>query len=372
MLVLGIESSCDETGAAVVDETGVVHADVVRSQVALHAPYGGVVPELASRDHVRAITLVIEEAMARANAKWDELGGIAVTARPGLSGALLVGVQAAKGIAWARDLPIVAVDHLVGHLLAVFLRWATTSPTTSTSTSTSTSTRGVPSVGLPPTYPFVALLASGGHTAIYRIDSPSSIRELGATRDDAAGEAFDKVAKVIGLGYPGGPIVDRLAAQGDASRFRVPPPMARRDSLEFSFSGVKSYVARYVAEHGAPATEADKADVCAGFQRVVVQSLVKKTIRAAKREHVQWVALAGGVAANRELRQTALEACTEAGLSLSVPPMKSCTDNAAMIAYAGALRLAKGDRDDLSFGTATRTDLPRVTHKGAGRRRHAG
>jgi N6-L-threonylcarbamoyladenine synthase len=364
MLVLGIESSCDETAAAVVDEAGVVHADVVRSQVALHAPYGGVVPELASRDHVRAITLVIEEAMSRAKIGWDALGGIAVTARPGLSGALLVGVQAAKGIAWARDLPIVAVDHLVGHLLAVFLRWP---PSTSTS---SPSPNPIPN--LPPTYPFVALLASGGHTAIYRVDSPSSIRELGATRDDAAGEAFDKVAKVIGLGYPGGPIVDRLAAQGDASRFPVPPPMARRDSLEFSFSGVKSFVARHVAEHGPPVSDSDKADVCAGFQRVVVESLVKKTVRAAKREHVDWVALAGGVAANRELRRTALDACTKAGLSLSVPPMKSCTDNAAMIAYAGALRLAKGERDDLSFGTATRTDLPRVTHKGAGRRRHAG
>lgn len=353
MLVLGIESSCDETAAAVVDETGLVRSDVVRSQVALHAPYGGVVPELASRDHVRAITLVIEEALARADVGMDALAGIAVTARPGLSGALLVGVQAAKGIAWARDLPIVAVDHLVGHLLAVFLRW----PPTPTSTSTS-----------PPAYPFVALLASGGHTAIYRVDSPSSIRELGATRDDAAGEAFDKVAKVIGLGYPGGPIVDRLAATGDASRFPVPPPMARSDSLEFSFSGVKSFVARHVAEHGPPRTQAEQADVCAGFQRVVVQSLVKKTIRSAKIENVRWVALAGGVAANRELRRTALEACTKEGLSLSVPPMRSCTDNAAMIAYAGALRLARGERDDLSFTTSTRTDLPRVTHKGAGRR----
>ena len=366
MLVLGIESSCDETAAAVVDEAGVVHADVVRSQVALHAPYGGVVPELASRDHVRAITLVIEEAMTRAGVGMDALGGIAVTARPGLSGALLVGVQAAKGIAWARGLPIVAVDHLVGHLLAVFLRWPT-----ATSTPTSTPTRPrprPPTATTPPTYPFVALLASGGHTAIYRVDSPSSIRELGATRDDAAGEAFDKVAKVIGLGYPGGPLVDRLAAQGDASRFPVPPPMARRDSLEFSFSGVKSFVARHVAEHGRPKTEAETADVCAGFQRVVVESLVKKTIRAAKSENVKWVALAGGVAANRELRRTALEVCTREGLSLSVPPMKSCTDNAAMIAYAGALRLARGERDDLSFTTSTRTDLPRVTHKGAGRR----
>jgi N6-L-threonylcarbamoyladenine synthase len=354
MLVMGIESSCDETGAAVVDESGLVHSDVVRSQVKLHAPYGGVVPELASRDHVRGITLVIQEALSRAGVGWEAIGGVAVTAQPGLSGALLVGVQAAKGIAWARDLPIVAVDHLVGHLLAVFLRRP----------------GGKSPDAVPPSYPFVALLASGGHTAIYRVDGPrlSQIRELGATRDDAAGEAFDKVAKAIGLGYPGGPIVDRLAAKGDASRFPIPPPMARADSLEFSFSGVKSFVARHVAEHGPPRTETEIADVCAGFQRTVVGSLVKKTIRAAQRERVWSVVLAGGVAANRELRETAAAACTKVGLSLAVPPIASCTDNAAMIAYAGALRLADGERDDLSFSTATRTALPRVTTKGAGRR----
>jgi N6-L-threonylcarbamoyladenine synthase len=351
VLVIGIESSCDETGAAVVDESGLVHSDVVRSQVALHAPYGGVVPELASRDHVRSITLVIREALSRAGVGFEGLGGVAVTTQPGLSGALLVGVQAAKGIAWARDLPIVAVDHLVGHLLAVFLR----RPSSQTP---------------PPAYPFIALLASGGHTAIYRVDGPrlSQIRELGATRDDAAGEAFDKVAKAIGLGYPGGPIVDRLAATGDASRFPIPPPMARADSLEFSFSGVKSFVARHVAEHGVPKTQTEIADLCAGFQRTVVGSLVKKTIRAAQRERVRSVVLAGGVAANRELRQTAAEACARAGLSLAVPPIASCTDNAAMIAYAGALRLAEGERDDLAFSTATRTALERVTKKGAGRR----
>jgi N6-L-threonylcarbamoyladenine synthase len=357
MLVIGIESSCDETGAAIVDETGLVHSDVVRSQVALHAPYGGVVPELASRDHVRGITLVIREALTRAGVGFESLGGVAVTARPGLSGALLVGVQAAKGIAWARDLPIVAVDHLVGHLLAVFLR----RPPPATATAPPAP---------PPSYPFVALLASGGHTAIYRVDGPrlEQIRELGATRDDAAGEAFDKVAKAIGLGYPGGPIVDRLAATGDASRFPIPPPMARADSLEFSFSGVKSFVARHVAEHGAPKTEKEVADLCAGFQRTVVGSLVKKTVRAAQAENIRSVVLAGGVAANRELRKTAAEACARAGLSLAVPPIASCTDNAAMIAYAGALRLAEGERDDLSFATATRTALLRVTKKGAGRR----
>jgi len=352
MLVLGIESSCDETAAAVVDDSGLVHSEIVRSQVALHAPYGGVVPELASRDHMKGITLVIRQALARASVDFGGVQGIAVTSQPGLSGALLVGVQAAKGIAWARDLPIVAVDHLVGHLLAIFLRRPTDGST------------AVPS------YPFVALLASGGHTAIYRVDGPalSQIRELGATRDDAAGEAFDKVAKAIGLGYPGGPIVDRLAAQGDAARFPIPAPMARRDSLEFSFSGIKSFVARYVAEHGKPQTPAEVADLCAGFQRVVVQSLVTKTIRAALSEGVTTVVLSGGVAANRELRRAAADACARVGLSLAVPPLASCTDNAAMIAYAGALRLARGERDDPSFRTATHTALLRVTRKGRGPR----
>jgi N6-L-threonylcarbamoyladenine synthase len=369
MLTLGIESSCDETAAAIVDETGLVYADVVRSQVALHAPYGGIVPELASRDHVRGITVVIREALSRAQKDWSDLGGVAVTARPGLSGALLVGVQVAKGIAWARDLPIVGVDHLVGHLLAVFLQRPTTAGPDTAATSRAPTTFGAHAAGALE-YPFVALLASGGHTAIYRVDGPSvdAMRELGATRDDAAGEAFDKVAKVIGLGYPGGPLVDRLAAQGNAERFPIPPPMARRDSLEFSFSGVKSFVARHVAAHGKPANDAAVADLCAGFQRTVVNSLVTKTIRAAHAEGLPRVVLAGGVAANRELRQRAAEACAEAGFSLHVPPMASCTDNAAMIAYAGALRLARGERDDLAFGTATRTALPRVTRKGGGRR----
>jgi len=369
MLTLGIESSCDETAAAVVDETGLIHSDVVRSQVALHAPYGGIVPELASRDHVRGITIVIREALSRAGVGFEALQGIAVTARPGLSGALLVGVQVAKGVAWARGLPIVAVDHLVGHLLAVFLR-RTGANTTAAENANTSSDGGSGGPATTPEYPFVALLASGGHTAIYRVNGPSidAIHELGATRDDAAGEAFDKVAKIIGLGYPGGPLVDRLAAKGDADRFPIPPPMARRDSLEFSFSGVKSFVARHVAEHGKPTSDAARADLCAGFQRTVVGSLVNKTVRAARAEGVTNVVLAGGVAANRELRRRAAEACATAGLALHVPPMASCTDNAAMIAYAGALRLCRGERDDLSFATATRTALARVTRKGGGRR----
>ncbi len=350
MRVLGIETSCDETAAAVVLGSGEVLSDVVKSQIALHAPYGGVVPELASRDHARAIVPVVREALARANVTIADLDGIAATSRPGLSGALLVGLQAAKGIAWAANKPLVGVDHLVGHLLAVFLR-----------------REGAPPA---PELPFVALLASGGHTALYRVDGPTlaQIRELGATRDDAAGEAFDKVAKLLGLGYPGGPAVDRLAAKGDPARARdaVPKPMARRDSLEFSFSGVKTAMARHVANLPSPPEGDALADLCAAFQAVVVDTLVTKTIRAARIEGLSRVVVAGGVAANRGLRAKMTAECARRGIEVSIPPLASCTDNAAMIAYAGAIRLAAGERDTMDLAPSTRTALPRVTRKGSG------
>ena len=358
MRVLGIETSCDETAAAVVTEAGDVLSDVVKSQIALHAPYGGVVPELASRDHARAIIPVIREALEQAGVSIADLDGVAVTSRPGLSGALLVGLQAAKGIAWGAGKPLVAVDHLVGHLLAVFLKRAAASPAPSS----------------PPAYPFIALLASGGHTAIYRADGPSlsQIRELGATRDDAAGEAFDKVAKLLGLGYPGGPVVDRLAAQGDAARgreiFKLPSPMAQRESLEFSFSGIKTAIARHIAARPSRPEGQELFDLCAAFQSIVVDTLVSKTVRAARREKLGRVVLAGGVAANRGLRAKMADECKRRGIEVSVPPLASCTDNAAMIAYAGALRLAAGERDDLSVSPSTQTSLPRVTRKGGGAR----
>ena len=350
-VVLGIETSCDETAAAVVTDGGEVLSDVVRSQIAIHAPYGGVVPEIASRDHARVIVPVVREALARAGKAVADVDGIAVTARPGLSGALLVGLQIAKGLAWASGKPLVGVDHLVGHLLAVFLRRDDTSP---------------------PAYPFVALLASGGHTALYRVDGPrlDAVRELGATRDDAAGEAFDKVAKLLGLGYPGGPVIDRLAAQGDPTRARdaVPKPMARRDSLEFSFSGIKTAVARHVAARGGPPEGRDLADLCAAFQTTVVDTLVQKTVRAAQQEGLERIVIAGGVAANKGLRAKMASECARRGLTLFVPAFASCTDNAAMIAYAGAVRLAAGERDGMDLAPSTRTSLPRVTRKGAGLR----
>lgn len=352
--VLGVETSCDETAAAVVEVGGTVLADVVHSQVALHAPYGGVVPELASRDHARAVVPVMREALARAGVSLAEIGGIAVTCRPGLSGALLVGMQAAKGLAWATGKPLVGVDHLVGHLLAVFLR------------------RPDDPAPVKPSYPFVGLLVSGGHTALYRVEGPrlEQIRELGATRDDAAGEAFDKVAKLLGLGYPGGPAVDRLAASGDPARARaiIPAPMAHKGSLEFSFSGIKSAIARHVASRPAKLTAEEVRDLCAAFQTTVIDLLVQKALSAARAEKIDRVVVAGGVAANRGLRARMTEEGTRRGVEVLIPPLASCTDNAAMIAYAGALRLAEGERDDLDLAPATVTSLLRVTRKGGGRR----
>lgn len=352
MLVLGIETSCDETAAALVTEDGAVVADAVHSQIKLHAPYGGVVPELASRDHLRNVRPVIREVFAKAKLEPSAIDGIAVTCRPGLTGALLVGVQAAKGLAFSLDKPVVGVDHLVGHLLAVFLKFP-----------------GLPE--LPPAeYPFIALLASGGHTALYRVAGPrlEQVTELGATRDDAAGEAFDKVAKLLGLGYPGGPIVDKLAKDGNPDAIELPWPMRRKGSLEFSFSGLKSNMMRWVTEHGLPGNDQTLRDLCAAFQRRVVDTLIWKALEAARAEGVKTLVLAGGVAANRELRERSAAQAAEYGIRVVVPPFKACTDNASMIAYAGIQRLLAGENDAQNLSISPHTSLPQSTQKGRGKR----
>jgi N6-L-threonylcarbamoyladenine synthase len=337
VIVLGIESSCDETAAALVREDGVVLADVVASQVELHAPYGGVVPELAARAHMEHVVPVLQRALSAVPGGLAGVDGIAVTHGPGLVGALLVGVQAGKALALAQSLPIVGVNHLIGHLLAVFLKREASEE--------------------PPAYPFIALLVSGGHTALYELRSAFDIEQLGQTRDDAAGEAFDKVAKLLGLGYPGGPRVDRLAQSGTAERFPLPRPMAQRNNLEFSFSGLKTAVAQRVAALEKPLSEQLIADVCASFQKNAIEVLVKKSLQACRERDVPRLVITGGVAANRGLRAHAQAAAAEAGVRVYVPPFASCTDNAAMIAYAGAQRLLRGDDDGLDLSVFSRSPI---------------
>ncbi|MEM9067756.1 MAG: tRNA (adenosine(37)-N6)-threonylcarbamoyltransferase complex transferase subunit TsaD [Myxococcota bacterium] len=326
MRVLGIESSCDETAAAVVDTEGNVLSDVVASQIAEHAPYGGVVPELAARAHLRAVVPVVTQAVDDAGG-WEAIDAVAVTHGPGLVGALVVGVQVAQAIAWSRDLPLVGVNHLDGHLLAAHLRYDSEETFSA------------------PAFPYIALLASGGHTALYRVDAHDSISLIGQTRDDAAGEAFDKAAKVLGLGYPGGPVIDRLAAKGDPKAITFPVPMASKRTSDFSFSGLKTAVARYVQQHG-PVEDDALPDVCASFQRSITRVLARKAVLACEAEEVPRLVLAGGVAANRGLRRIAGELASKAKVELFVPALRACTDNAAMIAYAGALKLATGARDE--------------------------
>jgi N6-L-threonylcarbamoyladenine synthase len=333
MKVLGLESSCDETAAAVVEDGTRILADVVSSQVDVHAKFGGVVPELASRHHVVNVVPVIAEALERAGVGLDAIDAVAVTRGPGLVGALLVGLQVGKAIAWARGLPLVGVHHLEGHLSAVYLDDAPA-----------------------PGFPHGALLVSGGHTSVIHVLDHGRYRELGRTRDDAAGEAFDKVAKLLGLGYPGGAKIERLAQGGDPHALKLPRPMPARDELDFSFSGLKTWVLGWVREHGRPEGGA-LADLCASFQHAVTLSLVTKTRAAVRRMGVAEVQLAGGVAANGALRAALAQAGAEDGFRLYVPPPRHCTDNAAMIAAAGFYRLARGERADLALNAEANLPL---------------
>lgn len=324
MRVLGIETSCDETAAAVVENGRVALSDVVSTQIDIHRRWGGVIPELASRNHVLQVMPVIDEAMTRAGLKLTDLDGLCVTRGPGLQGALLVGLQVAKSIALATGLPLVGVNHLEGHLLAIRLAPDAPEP------------------------PFLGLVVSGGHTTLYEVPEFGTYKKLGSTRDDAAGEAYDKVARLLGLPYPGGLPIDQLAQTGDPKAIAFPRALKQHDVLDWSFSGLKTAVLNHVQQHGVPTGQALN-DLCASFQEAVADALTKKVMLGAKKVGAKQLVLCGGVAANSRLRSLAQERADEAGLKLYLPPKRLCTDNGAMIAVAGYEALQRGVRSDLSL-----------------------
>ncbi len=320
MKVLGIETSCDETAAAVVEDGRRALSDVVATQIDIHRRWGGVVPELASRNHVVQVMPVVDEALSRAGVGPEGLDAIAVTSGPGLVGALLVGVQVAKALAASWQKPLVRVNHLEGHLVAAFLGER------------------------PPAFPFLGLVVSGGHTSLYAARAFGDYALLGQTRDDAAGEAFDKGAKLLGLPYPGGVAIDRLAREGDPSALRFPKAIVKGADLDFSFSGLKTALLHHVRKHGVPEAKG-LADLCASYQEAIVRALVEKAFRAARRLQFERLVLAGGVAANGRLRQAVVERAAEyEGMEVFLPPPRLCTDNAAMIAVAGTHAALRGER----------------------------
>ena len=336
MLVLGIESSCDETGLALYDTERGLLAHALHSQIAMHREYGGVVPELASRDHIRRALPLLEEVLARSGASRTDIDAIAFTQGPGLAGALLVGASIANALAMAWDKPTVGIHHLEGHLLSPLL------------------------VDEPPPFPFVALLVSGGHTQLMRVTDVGVYETLGETLDDAAGEAFDKTAKLLGLGYPGGPEVSRLAEYGTPGTVTLPRPMLHSGDLDFSFSGLKTAVLTQTKHLGANVCEQAKADLARGFVDAAVEVLVAKSLSALKKTRLKRLVVAGGVGANRQLREALSAAAKKRGYAVHYPDLSLCTDNGAMIALAGALRLQRWPEQankDYAFTVKPRWDL---------------
>lgn len=340
MRILGIETSCDETGVAIYDEEKGLIANQLHTQIALHADYGGVVPELASRDHIRKLAPLLQAALQEANLTAKDIDGVAYTSGPGLVGALLVGSTVARSLAYAWNIPAIGVHHMEGHLLAPMLEEN------------------------PPHFPFVALLVSGGHTQLVRVDGVGRYELLGESIDDAAGEAFDKTAKLLGLDYPGGAALARLALNGTPNRFVFPRPMTDRPSLDFSFSGLKTFAANtlhQVMQEEGELTEQSKADIAYAFQEAVVDTLAIKCKRALKQTGLKRLVIAGGVSANKQLRQTLAELMQQLGGEVFYPQPQFCTDNGAMIAYAGFLRLKQGQQQDLAIEVRPRWAMTELT-----------
>ena len=340
MRILGIETSCDETGVAIYDEEKGLIANQLHTQIALHADYGGVVPELASRDHIRKLAPLLQAALQEAHLTAKDIDGIAYTSGPGLVGALLVGSTVARSLAYAWNVPAIGVHHMEGHLLAPMLEEN------------------------PPYFPFVALLVSGGHTQLVRVDGVGRYELLGESIDDAAGEAFDKTAKLLGLDYPGGAALARLALKGTPNRFAFPRPMTDRPGLDFSFSGLKTFAANtlhQVMQEEGELTEQSKADIAYAFQEAVVDTLAIKCKRALKQTGLKRLVIAGGVSANKQLRQTLAELMQQLGGEVFYPQPQFCTDNGAMIAYAGFLRLKQGQQQDLAIEVRPRWAMTELT-----------
>ncbi|WP_315027566.1 tRNA (adenosine(37)-N6)-threonylcarbamoyltransferase complex transferase subunit TsaD [Aggregatibacter segnis] len=340
MRILGIETSCDETGVAIYDEEKGLIANQLHTQIALHADYGGVVPELASRDHIRKLAPLLQAALQEANLTAKDIDGVAYTSGPGLVGALLVGSTVACSLAYAWNIPAIGVHHMEGHLLAPMLEEN------------------------PPHFPFVALLVSGGHTQLVRVDGVGRYELLGESIDDAAGEAFDKTAKLLGLDYPGGAALARLALNGTLNRFAFPRPMTDRPGLDFSFSGLKTFAANtlhQVMQEEGELTEQSKADIAYAFQEAVVDTLAIKCKRALKQTGLKRLVIAGGVSANKQLRQTLAELMQQLGGEVFYPQPQFCTDNGAMIAYAGFLRLKQGQQQDLTIEVHPRWAMTELT-----------
>jgi N6-L-threonylcarbamoyladenine synthase len=331
MIILGIDTSCDDTSAAVVDGGRRTLSNIVHSQIKLHHPYGGVVPELASREHIRNIVPVVDRALTDAGIELKDLEGIAVTVGPGLIGSLLVGLYYAKALAYVHSFPMIGINHLEAHILSIFLE------------------------DTPPDFPFVALTVSGGHTSLYHVKGFGDYTLLGRTLDDAAGEAFDKVAKILGLGYPGGVPIEKLSRTGEKDKIPFPRAYLSQDSFDFSFSGLKTAVALYVKKwRNGDESGIQMADIAASFQEAVVDVLAKKLIAAGKKMEARSLVIAGGVACNQALRERVKDLALENNMDSYYPRPAYCTDNGAMIAVAGHHRMIRGERADLSIDVRSR------------------